>query len=473
MVQTTAAAKSNRQSFAYDEAMASGSAAGVVTFPPGPTGFLATLPYRPGRDPLTFFTSLVKTYGPLVYLRSAGEHLYVVTAPRHIKDILVTSQRKFKKGRGLERSKVLLGEGLLTAEGRDHLRQRRLIQPAFHKERIAAYAASMTHYAGQTSARWTDGATLDIAEEMMQLTLAIVGKTLFDTDVEGKTRDVGEAMAAVMDSFWIRMLPMADALELLPLPALRRARAARGTLDRIIYDMIAERRRSPGDRGDLLSMLMMAEDEENDGRGMTDQQVRDEAITLFLAGHETTANALAWTWYLLGQSPEVEAKLHAEVDRLGHPPTLTDLPALSFVERVVTESMRLYPPAWLIGRRALESYQLDDYVVPKGAVIITTPYITHRDPALFPDPERFNPDRWTPEFKAGLPPFAYFPFGGGTRRCIGESFAWTELILVVATLAREWQLRLVPGHPVVPQPVVTLRMKHGAKMVVRRRHANP
>ncbi len=449
------------------------SPAGAVatTYPPGPTSFFSSLIYRPGRDPLVFFTDLVKTYGPLVHLRSSGEHVYVVTEPRHIKDIFVTNQRKFKKGRGLERSRVLLGDGLLTAEGEAHLRQRRLIQPAFHKDRIASYATAMTADAARTSSRWVDGATLDIDHEMMQLTLAIVGKTLFDADVAGKTREVGQAMADVMASFWIRMLPFSDTIEKLPIPALRRARRARATLDRIVYDMIAERRRSPGDRGDLLSMLILAQDDENNGRGMTDQQVRDESITLFLAGHETTANALAWTWYLLSQSPAVEAQLHAELDRVlaGRAPTLADIPALGFVERVVTESMRLYPPAWIIGRRAIEDYQIDEFPVARGAILITSPYLTHRDPRLFPDPERFDPDRWTPAFKAQLPPFAYFPFGGGTRRCIGESFAWMELILVVATLAQHWRLRLVPGHRVVPQPVVTLRLKHGLKMTVERR----
>lgn len=446
------------------------AAAGIATAarPPGPTGFFSSLVYRPGRDPLTFFTSLVATHGKLVYLRSNGEQIYVVTEPRHIKDILVTNQRKFKKGRGLERSRPLLGDGLLTSEGEAHLRQRRLIQPAFHKDRIAGYATAMTHYASRTAERWVEGTTLDIDAEMMHLTLAIVGKTLFDADVEAQTRDVGQAMADIMGSFWMRMMPFADTLERLPIPALRRAREARVTLDRIVYALIAERRKSPADRGDLLSMLLLAQDAEDQGRGMTDQQVRDEAITLFLAGHETTANALAWTWYLLSQSPEVEAQLHAELDRVlgGRPPTFADIPALGFVEQVVTESMRLYPPAWLVGRRAIEDYRIDEYPVSKGSIIITSPYITQRDPACFPDPTRFDPSRWTPAFKAALPPFAYFPFGGGARRCIGESFAWTELILVVSTLAQRWKLRLVPGHPVVPHPVVTLRLKHGLRMIV-------
>ncbi|MGE3511494.1 MAG: cytochrome P450 [Vicinamibacterales bacterium] len=427
--------------------------------------------YRPGRDPLTFFTSLVHTYGPLVYLRSNGERIYLVTEPRHVKDILVTQQRKFKKGRGLERSRALLGDGLLTSEGEAHLRQRRLIQPAFHKERIAAYAAAMTDAASRTSARWQDGTTLDVDAEMMRLTLAIVGKTLFDADVDAQTRQVGEAMSAVMRSFWLRMLPFADVIERLPIPSLRRAREARATLDRIVYGLIAERRQAPGDRGDLLSMLLLAHDEEHPGQGMTDRQVRDEAITLFLAGHETTANALAWTWHLLGQSPDVEEQLHAEVDRVlaGRLPTVADIPALAVVEQVVTESMRLYPPAWIIGRRAIAEYQLDDYVVPPGGIVITSPYLTQRIPAIFPHPDRFDPSRWTPAFKAALPPFAYFPFGGGTRRCIGEAFAWTELVLVVATLARHWKLRAVPGHPVVPEPVVTLRLKHGLRMTAHRR----
>jgi cytochrome P450 len=196
-------------------------------------------------------------------------------------------------------------------------------------------------------------------------------------------------------------------------------------------------------------------------------------MTIFLAGHETTANALAWTWYLLSQSPEVEARLQDEVDRVlaGRAPRLDDLPSLGFVEKVVTEAMRLYPPAWIIGRRAIGAFSLDAYQIPAGSLVAVSPYLTQRDARYFPDPERFNPDRWTPEFKAALPPFAYFPFGGGTRRCIGESFAWMELVLVVSAIARKWRLRLVPGHRVVPQPVVTLRLRHGLKMVASRRHS--
>ena len=286
----------------------------------------SSIVYRPGRNPLTFFSGLVREYGDIVHLKAGGEHMFLVTNPRHVRDILVTNQRNFRKGRGLERSKALLGEGLLTSEGETHLRQRRLMQPTFHKDRIAGYASVMTDYADRAIGRWIDGATIDAADDMMRLTLNVVGKTLFDADVESQAKDVGVALAAVMGSFWIRMLPFADTIERLPLPALRRAREARVTLDRIIYRIIAERRQSPGDRGDLLSMLLMARDED-DGRGMSDEQVRDEVMTIFLAGHETTANALSWTWYLLSQTPEVEARLHEEVDRVlaGRLPRLEDI----------------------------------------------------------------------------------------------------------------------------------------------------
>jgi cytochrome P450 len=278
-------------------------------------------------------------------------------------------------------------------------------------------------------------------------------------------------MNGLMDTFWTVMLPFGELLEHLPLPYLRRGRRARERLDAIVYDMIRERRARGGDRGDLLSMLLLARDAEGDGQGMTDRQIRDEAMTIFLAGHETTANALTWTWYLLSQSPEVERQLHAEVDEVlqGRLPTVADVDRLPFVTRVVTESMRLYPPAWLIGRRALHDYTVKGYRVPARSIVVMSQWIVHRDPRFFPDPERFDPDRWTPERRAALPRFAYFPFGAGPRQCIGEGFAWMELVLVLATLAQQWRFELVPDHPVVPQAAITLRPKHGMRMVARRR----
>jgi cytochrome P450 len=300
-----------------------------------------------------------------------------------------------------------------------------------------------------------------------------VGHTLFGADVEAYAQRVGQALTTVLDSFWLTMLPLFDVLEHLPLPPFRGIRKATADLDAIVYGLIAERRRSPGDRGDLLSTLLMAQDEEGNRAGMTDRQVRDEAMTIFLAGHETTANALAWTWYLLSGAPNMEAKLHEEIDRVlgGRLPTLEDLPNLPYVEQVVTEALRLYPPAWIIGRRAVEDYTVADYVLPARSIVVVSPYLVHRDARFFSDPDCFVPERWTPAFKASLPPFTYFPFGGGARRCIGESFALTELVLVVSTLAQRWRFRLVPGHAVIPQAVVTLRPKHGLTMTASRRTA--
>jgi cytochrome P450 len=444
----------------------------ITAAAPGPKlSLLASLIYRPGgANPLDFFTGLARTYGDVSSYRMAGEQLFLVNEPRLIRDVLVTHNRNFTKSRGLERSKRLLGQGLLTSEGAMHLRQRRLMQPAFHRDRVAGYADLMVGFADRMRRSWADGTTLDISREMNRLTLLIVGKTLFDVDVEDQAAAVGDALTAVMASFWMTMMPFAELIERLPVPTLRRARMARARLDAIIYRMIADRRASGRDHGDLLSMLLTAQDED-EGGGMTDQQVRDEAMTIFLAGHETTANALTWTWYLLSGAPEVEAKLHAEVGRVlqGRLPAIGDLSSLPYVERVVTESMRLYPPAWIIGRRAIDEYRLGDYVVPPRSILVMSPYIMHRDPRFYVDPERFDPDRWTPEFRAALPKFAYFPFGGGPRQCIGESFAWMELILVVATIAQQCRLRLVPGHPVVPQPLITLRARHGMRMTVEKR----
>jgi cytochrome P450 len=444
----------------------------IRAFPPGPKrSLLRSVIYRPGRDPLEFFSGLAREYGDLAYVRMANEHLFIVSDPAVIKDVLVTHNQNFHKSRGLERIKVLLGEGLLTSEDAFHLRQRRLMQPAFHRDRIAAYAATMVSYGDRVRNIWTDGATLDIAREMSRLTLLIVGKTLFDADVESQARDVGEAMSGLMNSFWTLMLPFGEQLQRLPIPHLRRGRKARERLDAIIYGLIRERRASLADRGDLLSMLLMAQDDEDKGRGMTDRQIRDEAMTIFLAGHETTANALTWTWYLLSQAPDVERCLHEEIDRAlgGRLPGVADVERLPYTTRVVTESMRLYPPAWLLGRRAVGEYAIGGYYVPPRSIIIMSQWIVQRDARHYRDPERFDPNRWTPAFKAALPRFAYFPFGGGPRQCIGESFAWMELVLLVATIAQRWSFDLVPGHSVVPQAAVTLRPKHGMKMTVRAR----
>ena len=441
--------------------------------PPGPRGFVpgqTLLAFA--RDPLRFLTNTSRSYGDVAHFGLGSQSFFLLSHPDYIKDVLVTHNASFMKGRGLQRAKRLLGEGLLTSENPLHQRQRRLAQPAFHKQRIASYASLMVDYARRHQReRWQDGQTLNMSQEMMHLTLAIVGKTLFDTDTEREADEVRVALSATMVSFTRLMMPFAELLDRLPLPSTRRFVHARARLDAIIYRMIDERRKSGADRGDLLSMLIMSQDDEGDGGGMTDEQLRDEAMTIFLAGHETTANALTWTWYLLSQHPEIETRLHEEVDAVlaARPPTFEDLPRLGYTEMVLAEAMRLYPPAWVLGRRALKDYEVAGYRVPAGSIVIMSQYVTHRDERYFPDPLRFDPERWTLEAKEARPQFSYFPFGGGPRRCIGEGFAWMEGILVIAALAQSWRMKLVPGHPIELHPVVTLRPKHGMQMILERR----
>lgn len=441
-------------------------------YPPGPRSIIplsGLLAYR--RGPLPFFQNLAQQYGDISYFRLGPQEAFFLNHPDYIKDVLVTNHQNFIKGLALQRAKQLLGEGLLTSEGEFHRRQRRLAQPAFHRARIASYATVMTDYASQTRERWQDGETLDISEEMMRLTLAIVGKTLFDANVVSDAQEVGEAMTVVMDLFNTITIPFFELLQKLPLPQLRRFDNAKATLDAIIYRLIEERRRSGEDRGDLLSMLLLARDQEGDGGAMTDAQLRDEVMTIFLAGHETTANALTWTWYLLSENTEVETKLHEEIDQvLGtRLPTFEDVAQLKYTEMVVAESMRLYPPAWAIGRLALKDFEIAGYVVPARSLVLMSQYVMHRDPRYFHDPLRFDPERWSPEARDSRPQFSYFPFGGGPRRCIGEGFAWMEGILLLATLAQQWKVQLVPNHPVALKPVITLRPKHGMRMIVTRR----
>jgi cytochrome P450 len=424
------------------------------------------------RDPLNFLLNAAREHGDIVYFKMGPQHVYFLNHPDLIKDVLVTNHQNFIKGRALQRSKRLLGEGLLTSEHEFHRRQRRLAQPAFHRQRIATYGRIMTDYAEQTSGRWHDGETLDMSQEMMRLTLSIVGKTLFDADVESEAEEIGDAMTQVMELFNAMLLPFAELLEKLPLPQKRRFQQAKDRLDATIYRMINQRRASGKDHGDLLSMLMMAQDEEGDGGTMTDEQVRDEALTIFLAGHETTANALTWTWYLLSQHPAVEAKLHDELDTVleqGRVPTFDDVPRLRYTEMVFAEAMRLYPPAWAIGRLALKDYAVRDYVVPARSLVLMSQYVTHHDARYFAEPTRFDPERWTQESRDSRPAFSYFPFGGGPRRCIGEGFAWMEGILLVAALARKWRMQLVADHPVKLYPVITLRPRHGMRMKLEKR----
>ena len=423
------------------------------------------------RDSLGFVTRAAREHGDVVRWRLGAERMALLSHPDDARDVLVTNARRFRKGRGLERAKLLLGEGLLTSEGDFHLRQRRLAQPAFHRERVAGYGDAMVRDAMRARDRWRAGETIDASHEMSRLTLAVVGKTLFGADVEEEAPEIGEALTAALGSFGFAVLPLGGLLQRVPfLPTVRRFNRARARLDATIYRIIAEHRAAGRDRGDLLSMLLAAQDDEGAGGGMTDLQLRDEAMTIFLAGHETTANALAWSWYLLSQHPEAEARLHAELDAAvgARPPTAADLPRLPYARMVLAESMRLYPPAWVIGRRATEPYAVRGETLPARTVVLVSPWVLHRDPRWWPEPEAFRPERWADD-AAERPRLAYLPFGAGTRVCIGEQFAWMEGVLLLATIAQRWRLRLVAGHPVVPQAIITLRPRHGLRMVVEAR----
>jgi cytochrome P450 len=422
-------------------------------------------------DPLSFVRRMSQEPGDVVHYELFRRNVFLVKHPDLIRDVLVTNQHDYAKGQGLQWAKRFLGEGLLTSEGEFHTRQRRLAQPAFHRQRIGAYAEVMTDHATRTRDRLREGELFDIHQEMMALTLAVAGKTMCDADVESEAAVIGEALTDVISLFPRFVLPFASLLHRLPLPSTRRFERARARLDTVVYRMIEDRRRSGQDRGDLLSMLLLARDEEGDGGRMSDVQLRDEVMTLFLAGHETTANALSWTWYLLASNPEVEARFHQEVDTVlgGRRPAFEDLPQLRYAEMVLAESMRLYPPAWGLGRRSLLDQALGGVAIPADSLVLMSPYLVQRDPRFFPDPLRFDPLRFTPEAKAARPKFAYFPFGGGARQCIGEPFAWMEGVLILATLAQRWRFRLEGGETVVPQALITLRPRHGVRVRAERR----
>jgi cytochrome P450 len=440
--------------------------------PPGPPNDSWAGFYRDySRDPLRYLTALQRQYGDIVALRAFNYRVFYLSHPDFIEQLLVTQARKFAKGRILKANRRLFGNGLLISEGDFWLRQRRLAQPAFHRARITSYGQTMVRYTERMLAEWREGETRDIHAEMMRLTLQIVAKTLFDAEVGADTQEVGRALEAItaLNSDFRRLV-------LTPpwLPTSHNVRAALATrkLNRIVYRIIADRRRSPGDTGDLLSMLLAAQDD--DGSRMSDRQLRDETITLFLAGHETTAILLSWTWWLLAQNPDVEGKLHAELSSVvaGRSLSPLDLPKLPYTEKIITESLRLYPPAWGIPRMALEDVEIGGYTIPKGSGVSVSSWVVHRDPRWFDDPLAFRPDRWDGELQKRLPRFAYFPFGGGPRQCIGNAFALMEAQLLLASIAQKFRFRLVSDHPVVPQASITLRPKHGIRVVLEARSAS-
>jgi cytochrome P450 len=417
------------------------------------------------RDPLGFLTACAREYGDVVELRLMGQTLYLLSDPDLIEYVLVEHNRNFTKTRILKRNRRLLGEGLLTNEGAFWRRQRRLAQPAFHRKRVDAYGDVIVANAERSLEAWRDGQTIDVHEEMMHLTLEIVAKCLFDADVGARATAVGKAMKVALENFSSQRRLIRIPRKV-PTPQNIRFEMAARKLDEIVATIIENRRKSGEDRGDLLSMLVLAEDDS--GERMTDKQLRDEVMTLFLAGHETTANALCWTFWLLSLAPDAEAKLAEELERVldGRSPTISDLPNLPFVGRVVKESMRLYPPAWVVGREAIAECEVGGYRMVAGTTALMSQWVMHRDPRYHEAPERFEPDRWTAEYEKALPRFAYFPFGGGPRQCIGAGFAMVEACLILATVAQRYRMDLAPGQKVEPYASITLRPKEGIHLTL-------
>jgi cytochrome P450 len=424
------------------------------------------------RGMLDFLTRISRDYGDVVPVRYGPQTVLMLHHPALIEAVLVTQQRNFSKGRFYRLLTPLLGEGLLTAEGDFWRRQRRLAQPAFHRERVAAYGRTMVAYSERMLAGWRPGEVRDVHADMMRLTLEIVVKTLLDADAAGEAATVGEALPVALHELNGLMNGPAFLLpQAVPTPGKWRLTRAVRRLDRFVYTLIAERRAAPADRGDLLSMLMAAQDgggaeAAGSAGGMSDRQLRDEVMTIMLAGHETTALALSWTWYLLSEHPEVDARLRDELRAAlgGRPPEVSDLPRLAYAERVLSEAMRLYPPIPVIGRQAVDACDLGGYPVPAGTPVSFAQWSVQRDPRFFDDPDVFRPERWEDGLAQRLPRFAYFPFGGGPRLCIGNTFAMMEATLILATVAQRYRPRLVPGHPIVPVPALTLRPAHGLRM---------
>jgi len=447
-----------------------------------PPGLRRTLPFYFRRkwvsfgEPIPLFEHLHKTFGRIAHYRFFGTTIIFVNDPDWIQEILINQAGSFIKERTLKRMKILLGEGLITSDDPIHMRQRRIAAPAFHRQRIAGYAEQIVANAAVVRDAWSEGQEIDVADEMMNLSLHIVARTLFDTEVTPEVLSVRDEVNSIMGLYnFLVAFPRLEQVLHWPIPGVVKFRRARARLDAIVVAMIAKRRALPREeleqRGDLLSMLVAARDE-GDGSGMDDVQVRDEVLTIFLAGYETVANALTWTWYLLSQNPEAAEKMDAEVREVlgsgegARAATMEDYSRLKYTEMVFAESMRLYPPAWAMGRRSTQAVELGEYRIPAGAHFFFSQYVMQRSAEFWEEPLAFWPERHTAEAKAERPRFVYFPFGGGRRQCIGEGFAWMEGVLSLATIAQRWRLRFVPAYPVVPQAKITLRPKFPMMMRV-------
>lgn len=440
--------------------------------PPGPRG-LPLIGEAPSfaRDPLAFLTGVAEKYGDIANFRLGGIDVYFVRHPDLVREVLITQRASFTMTSLRAKINAVVGEGLFTSRGELHARQRRLMLPVFRKSRIEAYAGQMAELSRRARDQWQSGAIVDIADEMMKLTMLIAAQALFEQDIGSDTQAVSHNIDVVLEFFTRLSSPFLKLSLALPLPSSRRFKKAVRDLDTVIYRMIERRRDTAGSGKDLLSLLMQARDDQTNVQ-MTEKQLRDEVLTLLIAGHETTANVLAWIFYLLAKHPDAEQRLHDEARAvLGGRAAFTaaDIERLARTRRVMQEGLRLYPPGWFIGREAQTDVKLGGYTVPRGAVVMMSQYVTHRDARFFEEPERFKPERWEGDLEDRLPRGAYFPFSAGDRHCIGEGFAWQEALLILATLAERWKFELVPGQNIRPRPSVTLRPDGPIKMIVRPR----
>jgi cytochrome P450 len=426
-------------------------------------------------DAATFLRANADAFGDLVYFKPFGRPVLQFNHPKPIEEMLVRDAPYHHRNLVMQRGKAVLGEGLLTSEEPLHMRQRRLAQPAFHRKRIAAYGEIISAYTLAMAETWTSGATFDIRDEMLLLALRIVGKTLFDTSFDDQVHEIAAAVDSFQGFLPLAFLPFPNAIQRLPIPAMHRICRGRKLLDKLIYRMIAERRADPTDRGDLLSMLLTAEDAESleSGRAarMSDTQVRDECLTIVLAGHETTANALSFALWLLARNPEIQNELAADCTRVlnGRAPTAVDYPQLAFAERVFAEALRLYPPVWVTARTAARRYEYRNLIIEAGTILVAPQFAVHRDPRWWPNPDAFDPARFTAEAKATRPKFAYFPFGAGSRQCIGEGLAWMEGTLILAAIAQSWAFHSTSSTQLPIAPSISLRPKGPVLLRAERR----
>jgi cytochrome P450 len=438
--------------------------------PPGPTnrGIIGNFPLG-STDPLGLYTQWARQYGDIFYYRVFSRHIYFLNNPDLIEHVLVTNYQSFIKGEALQFNRRIFGNGLLTNDGDSWRQQRHLIQPAFHRERIESYGDTIVAYTERMIAAWHDGDVRDIHLDMMRLALEIVAKALFNVEIAGDRERIAGALNTFIELGSRGRMLLPPVLRLLPTADNLRYRRAARQLDDIVYGLIHQRRSNGQIADDLLSGLLQAQGKS--GGAMSDEQLRDEVMTLLLAGHETTAVSLSWTWYLLALYPEVEKKLWSELRAVlnGRSPCVQNLPRLLYTERVVKEAMRLYPPAWAIVRNSLKDCDIGGYRVPTGATVMMSQWVMHRDPRYYDQPEQFNPDRWLDGHAKGSSKFIYFPFGGGPRTCIGASFAVMEAVLVLAAIAQKYHVRIAPDFPVEPLLTITLRPKHGIKVVLAQR----